>query len=53
MGIRTLSQDHPRSSAQSRLYEAEMREALELWASKLRDIIEPPPKNVVNMKKRA
>ena len=27
-------------------YESEMREALELWAAKLRDIIEPPPPNV-------
>jgi integrase len=33
-------------------YEAEMREALELWANKLRDITEPPPKNVVKMNKR-
>jgi integrase len=34
-------------------YEPELREALELWASKLRDITEPPPKNVVKMKARA
>jgi len=34
-------------------YEPELREALELWAKKLRDITEPPPKNVLKMKKRA
>jgi integrase len=31
-------------------YEAEMREALELWASRLRSIVEPPPENVVEFK---
>lgn len=31
-------------------YEAEMREALELWAARLRDIVTPPPENVVRMK---
>ena len=32
-------------------YEPEMREALELWAARLRDIVTPPPDNVVRMKK--
>ena len=32
-------------------YEAEMREALELWAARLRDIVTPPPENVVRMKR--
>ena len=32
-------------------YEAEMREALTLWAARLRDIVEPPPANVVRIKK--
>jgi len=31
-------------------YETEMREALELWATRLRDIVTPPPNNVVRMK---
>ena len=30
-------------------YEDEMREALELWAAKLRDIVSPPPDNVVRL----
>jgi integrase len=34
-------------------YEAEMREALELWAARLRDIVTPPPENVVSIKKVA
>jgi integrase len=32
-------------------YENEMREALELWAGRLRDIVTPPPENVVRLKK--
>ena len=32
-------------------YEAEMREALTLWAARLRDIVDPPPANVVAIKK--
>jgi integrase len=32
-------------------YEDEMREALALWAARLRDIVTPPPENVVRMKK--
>ena len=32
-------------------YENEMREALELWAARLRDIVTPPPENVVPLKK--
>jgi integrase len=32
-------------------YEAEMREALELWAGRLRDIVSPPPTNLVRLKK--
>ena len=32
-------------------YENEMREALELWAARLRDIVTPPPDNVVRLKK--
>ena len=32
-------------------YEDEMREALELWAARLRDIVTPPPENVVRLKK--
>jgi integrase len=31
-------------------YESEMREALELWAARLRDIVIPPPENVVELK---
>jgi integrase len=31
-------------------YEPEMREALTLWANRLRDIVEPPPANVVRMR---
>ena len=31
-------------------YEPEMREALELWAARLRDIVTPPPENVVRIK---
>jgi integrase len=34
-------------------YVDEMREALELWAARLRDIVTPPPDNVVRMKDRA
>ena len=30
-------------------YEAEMREALELWAGRLRDIVSPAPENVVEL----
>jgi integrase len=33
-------------------YEIEMREALELWAARLRDIVTPPPENVVRMRER-
>jgi integrase len=33
-------------------YLDEMREALELWAARLRDIIEPPPANVLKLKAR-
>jgi integrase len=32
-------------------YENEMREALELWAARLRDIATPPPENVVSLKR--
>jgi integrase len=32
-------------------YEAEMREALELWAARLRDIVSPSPDNVLKMKR--
>ena len=32
-------------------YEPEMREALELWAVRLRDIVSPPSDNVVRLKK--
>jgi integrase len=31
-------------------YEAEMRDALELWAGRLRDIVNPPPENVVSLR---
>jgi integrase len=31
-------------------YVDEMREALELWAARLRDIVTPPPNNVVRMR---
>jgi integrase len=31
-------------------YEKEMREALELWAARLRSIVEPPPPNVVDFR---
>jgi integrase len=34
-------------------YESEMREALELWAARLRSIVEPPPENVYELKARA
>ena len=30
-------------------YEDEMREALELWAARLRDIVTPPPENIVRI----
>jgi integrase len=33
-------------------YEAEMREALEIWAARLRDIVTPPRENVVRMSER-
>jgi integrase len=33
-------------------YIDEMREALELWANKLRDITEPPPENLVKLNKK-
>jgi integrase len=33
-------------------YEAEIREALTLWAARLRDIVEQPPPNVVKMRRR-
>jgi hypothetical protein len=29
----------------------EKREALELWAAKLRDIVDPPPSNVIKLRK--
>jgi integrase len=32
-------------------YESEKREALEAWAKRLRDIVEPPPANVVSLEK--
>ena len=32
-------------------YVDEMREALELWAARLRDIVTPPPDNLVRLKK--
>ena len=32
-------------------YENEMREALELWAARLRDIVTPPPENVLSLKR--
>jgi integrase len=32
-------------------YENEMREALELWAARLRDIVTPPPDNLVRLRK--
>ena len=32
-------------------YEPEMREALELWAARLRDIVIPPPNNLVRLKR--
>jgi hypothetical protein len=31
-------------------YESEMRKALDLWAARLRDIVTPPPDNVVRMR---
>jgi hypothetical protein len=34
-------------------YEPEMREALDLWAARLRSIATPPPQNVVELKARA
>jgi hypothetical protein len=33
-------------------YVDEMREALELWAARLRDIVTPPPENGVRMRER-
>jgi integrase len=33
-------------------YEPEMREALQLWAAHLRDIVERPPENVVKLKQK-
>jgi integrase len=34
-------------------YEPEMREALTLWANRLRDIVEPPPPNLIKMREAA
>jgi len=34
-------------------YQAEKREALERWAHKVRDIVEPPPRNVTRLEARA
>ena len=34
-------------------YEAEMRDALERWAARLRSIVEPPPANVVEIRSAA
>jgi integrase len=34
-------------------YEPEMREALTLWANRLRDIVEPPPPNLIKMREVA
>lgn len=34
-------------------YEQEKRHALELWAARLRSIVEPPPANVVDLRARA
>jgi integrase len=34
-------------------YEPELREALALWAARLRDIVTPPPENVVALEARA
>jgi integrase len=34
-------------------YEPEMREALELWAARLRSIVEPPPQNVIELERKA
>src|SRR5690606_38630849 len=34
-------------------YEAEMREALTLWAGRLRSIVEPPPENIVELRAHA
>jgi integrase len=34
-------------------YLDEMREALTLWSARLRSIVEPPPANVVAIKKKA
>ena len=31
-------------------YETEMREALELWAARLRSIVEPPAPNVIALR---
>ena len=33
-------------------FECELRDALQRWANKLRDLIEPPPTNLVKLKKR-
>jgi hypothetical protein len=33
-------------------YEVEMRDALELWAGQLRDIVKPPPENIVQLQSR-
>ena len=32
-------------------YETEMREALDLWAARLRDIVTPPPENLVTLRR--
>jgi integrase len=34
-------------------YEVELRDALQLWANKLRDIIEPPPTNVTKFPRKS
>ena len=45
-----LSDDNRRKVYDQYAFEAEKRKALELWAGRLRDIIEPPPANVVPVK---
>ena len=33
-------------------YQSEMRDALERWARKLRDIVTPPPENVTQLQRK-
>ena len=43
----TVAKDPRQRTYDQHRYLDEVREALQLWANKLRDIVEPPPSNLV------